>query len=79
LKSGRISASARANTSTGSAPGLRKRSASKSWMSVSVKIVHGGIRAGSASLGSRVSERSSCGVPMAPAAIWSRAARKPAS
>ena len=41
---------------------------SKSWIRVSKKIVHCGMRAGSAvnGPGSRVSERSSCGVPMRP-------------
>ena len=49
---------------------------SKSWIRVSKKIVHCGMRAGSAvnGPGSRVSERSSCGVPMRPASIAARAA-----
>ena len=68
-----------AETSTGSAPGLRKRRVSKSWMSVSRKIVHCGIRSGAVSFGSRVSERRSWGVPTAPASMLSRAARKPVS
>ena len=63
-------------TSTAVAPGLSQLSASKSWMSVWVKIVHGGTAAGLASPGSRVSDRSSCGVPMPPAVTTSRAAAK---
>lgn len=63
-------------TSTAVAPALNQLSASKSWMSVWVKIVHGGTPAGSASPGSRVSERSACGVPMPPAATVSWAAAK---
>ena len=39
---------------------------SKSWIRVWVKTVHGGTAPGLARPGSRVSERISCGVPMAP-------------
>src|SRR5687767_15128863 len=50
--------SAVAYTSTASAPGLRNRSVSKSWIRVSLKIVSGGTRDGSKPPGSRVTERS---------------------
>ena len=74
--SGATRASANAWTAIGRAPGLSQHSVSKSWMSVSKKIVHWGMRAGSPvnGPGSRVSERSSCGVPMRPASIAARAA-----
>ena len=76
MKSGATSASAMTLTSTAVAPGLNQLSASKSWISVWVKIVHGGTAAGLARPGSRVSERSSCGVPMPPAVTTSWAAEK---
>ena len=46
LKSGATRASAVAYTSTGSAPGFSQSSASKSWIRVSRKIVHGGTAPG---------------------------------
>ena len=44
---------------------------SKSWISVSLKIVHGLTRAATSAEmpGSRVSDRSNCGVPIAPSTI----------
>jgi hypothetical protein len=68
-QSGSTSASAVAVTSTASAPGLRKRSVWKSWMSVSRKIVSGSTREGSKPPGSRVSERSRRGAPSRPVSI----------
>ncbi len=76
LNSGATSASAVAYTVTGFAPGFSHSSVSKSWISVCTKIVPGGTAAGFASPGSRVSERMSCGTPIAPAAISRRAAAK---
>ena len=56
------------------APGLSQHSVSKSWISVSLKIVHGLTRAATSAEmpGSRVSDRSSCGVPTAPSSILAR-------
>ena len=48
-------------TSTAVAPALNQLRVSKSWISVWVKIVHGGTPAGLSQPGSRVSDRSSCG------------------
>src|SRR3954453_15237814 len=73
-QSGSTSASATAYTSTASAPGFRNRSASKSWISVSLKIVSGATREGSNPPGSRVTERSSRGVPSVPSSSSTRAA-----
>jgi hypothetical protein len=71
---GSTSASAVAYTSTTSAPGFRNRSVSKSWIRVSLKIVSGATRDGSNPPGSRVTERSSRGVPSRPSSSSARVA-----
>ena len=78
-QSGSTSASAVAYTSTASAPGLRNRSASKSWIRVSLKIVFGATRDGSKPPGSRVTDRTSRGVPSVPSSSRARAARQSAA
>ena len=79
MYAGATRASAVAYTSTGSAPGCSHSSASKSWMSVCVKTVHGGTAPGFARPGSRVSERISWTWPTVPAATAACAAANPAS
>jgi hypothetical protein len=61
FQSGRTNAAAMAYTSTGSAPGFNRHSVSESWISVSRKTAHGLTTDGSASSGSRVNDRNSCG------------------
>src|SRR4051794_28793030 len=73
-QSGSTSASATAYTSTASAPGLRNRSVSKSWINVSLKIVSGATREGSKPPGSRVTDRTNRGMPSVPLSSSARAA-----